>query len=350
VSSRKTTAVVICPGRGTYNESELGYLRRFHAAQFAFLDGADAYRRAQNQPSIRELDSRPEYSASVFSGSENAGPLVFCCSYCDFLSIDRSFFEVVAITGNSMGWYTALACAGALKVEQALRIVNSMGAYLHEAHIGGQVICSTVDEDWLPIPTRREELLEAVRSIHQRDGMELYVSIELGGMIVFAGNEPALAAFVTRVPGGPGQFPMRLRNHGAYHSPLQEQVSARARATLPVDWFGSPAVPVIDGCGRAWVGHATDTQQLWDYTLGTQVVDFYHFTRAIQVAVRKFTPDCLIVLGPGDTLGAAVAQSLIQVRWHGLDSKSAFLKSARTAPYLLSMGREEQRHLVVAPV
>lgn len=349
MSKRKATAVVICPGRGTYNESELGYLRRLHGPQSAFLDIADGHRRSRNQATIRELDARPEYSAPVHAGSENAGPLVFCCSYCDFLSIDPVAFEVVAITGNSMGWYTALTCAGALGGEQGLHIVNSLGAYLHEKHSGAQVICSTVDDDWLPIPNRREELLEAVRAVHQHDAMELYVSIELGGMIVFSGDESALAAFLARVPNGPGQFPKRLRHHGAYHSPLQSQVSSRAKATLPADWFGTPAVPVVDGCGRIWVPHATDTRQLWDYTLGAQVVDVYHFTRAIQVAVREFTPDCLILLGPGDTLGGAVAQSLIQVGWRGLDSKRAFLESSRIAPYLLSMGREDQRGLVVAP-
>jgi [acyl-carrier-protein] S-malonyltransferase len=349
VSKRTTTAVVICPGRGSYNESELGYLHRLHGPDSAFLDMADAYRRSRDQATVRELDSRLEYSAPVHAGSENAGPLVFCCSYCDFLSIDRNVFQVVAITGNSMGWYTALTCAGALREEQGVRIVNSMGAYLQETHIGSQAICSTVDEEWLPIPNRREELLQAVHSVQQQDGMELYVSIELGGMIVFSGSEAALAAFLARVQRGPGKFPMRLRHHGAYHSPLQAQVSARAKATLPAHWFRSPAVPIIDGCGRVWLPHATDTWQLWDYTLGTQVLDAYDFTRAIQIAVREFTPDCLIVLGPGDTLGSAVAQSLIQVRWRGLDSKRAFVESARVAPWLLSMGREDQRRLVVAP-
>jgi hypothetical protein len=248
-----------------------------------------------------------------------------------------------------MGWYSALACAGALGVEQAMCVVNTMGAYFHAMPIGGQVLCSTVDEDWRPIPGRHEALLEAARTIHQREGMQLYLSIELGGMVVFSGNEAALAAFLACVPGGPGQFPIRLQNHGAYHSPLQEPVSERAKTTLPPEWFGSPAVPVIDGRGHIWWPQTTEARPLWEYTLGTQVLDTYHFSRAVQTAVREFAPDCLIVVGPGDTLGGAVAQSLIQARWRGLDSKSAFLQLARTSPYLLSMGREDQRGLVVAP-
>src|SRR5262249_31208636 len=124
-------------------------------------------------------------------------------------------------------------------------------------------------------------------------------------------------------------------------------VSARAKAKLPAEWFGAPAIPLVDGRGHIWRPHVKDSLRLWEYTLGTQVVDVYHFTRAVQVAVREFEPDCLIVVGPGDTLGGAVAQSLIQARWRGLDSKRAFLESARRAPYLLSMGREDQRRRVV---
>ncbi len=347
MSNRKRTALVICPGRGTYNKGDLGYLRRLHAAQSDFLQIADAYRKTQNQLSIRELDSRPDYDLSLHTRNDNAGPLIFSCSWCDFLSIARSQYEVVAVTGNSMGWYTALACAGVLSAEQALWIVNSMGSYLHAAHTGGQVICTTVGEDWDPLPNRRDLLLDTLRLIHETDGMELYVSIELGGMIVVSGNEPGLEAFIARIPRGPGRFPLRLYNHGAFHSPLQRPVSERAKAALPQEWYGSPAVPIIDGRGRIWWPHATESHELWEYTLGTQVTDTYYFTRAIQVAVREFAPDCLILLGPGDTLGGAVAQSLIEIRWRGLNSKKAFVESARSSPYLLSMGREDQRSLVV---
>jgi [acyl-carrier-protein] S-malonyltransferase len=39
---------------------------------------------------------------------DNASLLIYACALADFAAIDRDRFEVVAVTGNSMGWYLAL--------------------------------------------------------------------------------------------------------------------------------------------------------------------------------------------------------------------------------------------------
>ena len=81
---------------------------------------ADAYRVSQGQPTISELDGAEAWKAGVHARGDNASALIFACSYTDFLVIDRETFEIVAVTGNSMGWYTALACGGALAPERGL--------------------------------------------------------------------------------------------------------------------------------------------------------------------------------------------------------------------------------------
>jgi hypothetical protein len=64
--------------------------------------------------------------------------------------------------------------------------------------------------------------------------------------------------------------------------------------------------------------------------------------------VKEYAPDRVILLGPGDTLGGAIAQALIAIRWQGLGSKQDFQAvQASDAPLLLSMGRADQRALVV---
>ena len=54
---------------------------------------------------------------------------------------------------------------------------------------GGQVLLTLVDEDWRRVPGLREAVLGARRGDRRRAGATLYVSIELGGMLVVAGNE-----------------------------------------------------------------------------------------------------------------------------------------------------------------
>ena len=54
------TAVVICPGRGSYTKSELGYLRRYHADKIGLLEGFDAERRARGRRGCsRSMEPRP---------------------------------------------------------------------------------------------------------------------------------------------------------------------------------------------------------------------------------------------------------------------------------------------------
>jgi len=347
MSGERLTAVVICPGRGTYNAAELGYLaRRFPDADL--LARFDTMRQADGQETLSALDGAERFSIAKHTRGDNASGLIYAASYGDFLGIDRDRVEIVAVTGNSMGWYTALACAGALSAEDGFRVANTMGTLMQEALIGGQSIYPWVDEDWVPRPERRAELLALTAEIGARSDAELHVSIDLGGMLVVAGDTAGLEAFESRVEPVQQRFPMRLGNHAAFHTELQEPVAAKGRARLAAKLFGQPTLPMIDGAGRIWWPGSADRTALYGYTLGEQVTQTYDFTRALTVAAREFAPDLFVILGPGTTLGGAVAQALIYANWRGMGSKADFQARQGERPLLAAMGMDDQRKLVVA--
>ena len=340
-------AVVICPGRGTYNAAELGYLGR-HFPDPALLARFDAQRAAQGQPALSALDRAETFSLATHTRGDNASGLIFAASYGDFLAIDRQSVEVVAVTGNSMGWYSALACAGALDADAGFRVANTMGTLMQQALIGGQLIYPFVGDDWAPDPARKAQLLAVVEEIGACADCALHLSIDLGGMLVLAGDAAGLAAFEAAVPPLQGRFPMRLGNHAAFHTPLQSPVAAKGRAALGAELFGQPALPLIDGRGHVWWPGASDCAALWDYTLAHQVTQPYDFTRAIAVAAREFAPDLFIILGPGTTLGGAVAQALILADWRGMADKADFQRAQAIKPLLAAMGNAAQRGWVTA--
>lgn len=336
-------AVLICPGRGTYNRPELGYLSRHHAGN-PLLDTFDELRRAEGQTSVSELDSAERFSNAVHTVGDAASPLIYAASYLDAGALAEDI-ELVAVTGNSMGWYIALAAAGALDATGGFQVVNTMGRLMQEASIGGQLVYPCTGPDWRPDPARRAELLETVARIDAGDAV-LRLSIDLGGMLVLAGDEAGLREFEAAVPRLDERFPMRLPHHAAFHTHLQEPVAKQGRDALPLTLFSQPKLPLIDGRGAIWWPGATDPAALRDYTLGAQVCEAYDFTRAIQIAAREFAPDMFIVTGPGNTLGGAVAQSLVACGWSGMDSKAAFQTRQEEAPLLISMGLDAQRHIV----
>ncbi len=336
------TAVVICPGRGTYGKTELGSLTR-HFPDPALLAQFDAARRDLGQDTLTDLDTAASYSVARHTRGDNASALIYACTLGDAMALRD--VEIVAVTGNSMGWYSALAVGGALSPVGGFDVVNTMGTLMQQHLIGGQAIYPVVGADWRVDPQTRARVLDVVARIGALPGHHLALSIDLGGMLVLAGNDAGLAAFDAAVQ-VQDRFPMRLQNHAAFHTDLQAPVAALGHAAISAAAFGQPKVPLIDGRGHVWWPGATDTCALWDYTLGHQVTETYDFTRAIRTAAREFAPDLFIIPGPGTTLGGAVAQSLILANWRGMRCKADFQTIQSETPLLVSMGLPDQRSTV----
>ena len=130
-------------------------------------------------------------------------------------------------------------------------------------------------------------------------------------------HESGLDALLAEAPPTPGREPLRLVNHGPFHTPSDAGSSDRA---LPASrrLVRLAGLPMVDGRGHIWRPFASDAEALRHYTFATQILEPYDFTRAVQVAVREYAPDRIILLGPGDTLGGAIAQALIAIEWRGL--------------------------------
>ena len=335
-------ALVVCPGRGTYNAAELGYLSSHHRARPEIIETLDAVRTSKGQASVSHLDSADKYAPSVHMTGDNASALIYACAMADFAAIDRERFDIVAVTGNSMGWYLALACAGILSLKDGAQLVNNMGRLMHQHGVGGQIVWSIVDDDWNVVPDKISFVRMLLDEAKIFSDVNVYVSIRLGGMIVFAGDEARLRWLMERLPKD-DRFPLRLMHHAAFHSPLLEHVVPLARAENDLGDFGPGQIPAIDGQGRIWSPDAFDVNAIYDYTLGAQLTDTYDFTRAVQVAAAEFSPDTIIILGPGTTLGAPTIQALIASGWRGLSGKADFQSRQNDDPFMISMGMADQR-------
>ena len=341
----KETALVVCPGRGTYNAPELGYLQKHHGGGGELVSLLDAIRQEAGQPSITELDAAEKFAPSRHMAGDNASLLIYACAMADIAAIDRDRFDIVAVTGNSMGWYLALAAGGVLGLEQGARLVNNMGSLMHEKGVGGQIVWSLMDDDWTIDSAKVGLAIDILDKAKSLEGIEVEISIRLGGMLVFAADEAGLKWLMDNLPKD-DRFPMRLGHHAAFHSPLLDHIIPEAQSNNPASNFGHGQIPLIDGTGRVWSPKAFDPDGLYHYTLGHQINRTYDFSTAVQVAAFEFAPDRIIVLGPGTTLGAPTAQALIAKGYRGLSGKADFQSRQAEDPILLSMGIEEQRKFV----
>lgn len=343
---KKQRVVVICPGRGSYTKSELGYLN-FPSPELAqAIKYMDEQKSVLGEMTISELDGADVFKGSIHTKGHNASALIYACSLADFLKINREKYDIVAVTGNSMGWYSALAFGQALDHQGAFKVINTMGSMMKEQLIGGQIIYPVVDQEWRIEPSKTNLVMMALEKVNSQTGSEVYISIRLGGYYVLAGNRQGLNKLMELLP-KEGDYPFQLINHGAFHTPMLQEVSESAFKTLSPKLFHKPTIPMIDGRGVIWTPYGTDVDELYGYTLGHQVTEMYDFSCAVTVALKEFAPDKVILLGPGNSLGGAMGQILIQNLWRNINNKNAFTACQEQEPFLVSMGIAEQQKLVI---
>ena len=334
-------ALLVCPGRGSYQKAHLGSLQEPHPV----IEALDAYRSELGRPTLSELDAAERYSASRHVAGENASLLTFGYSARDIAQIDAEQVDVVAVAGNSMGFYTALYASGCLSLLEAAHLVETMGAFQRGNVIGGQILYPTVNEEWQP----HAESLEAVRTICSET--DIHLSIRLGGTAVIGASKEGLRRCMERLPKrkqGAREFPIQLPLHSAFHTPLLQETSDLAGEVLKDLPVRAPHTPLIAGDGRIF-GQWTSPEDILNYTLGAQVTDTYDFSLSIRAALGDFAQEVIVLPGPGDTLGGPVAQTMIQLGWRGLRDKQDFLEAQSSeTPLLLSMAWPKQRKKVVS--
>lgn len=327
----RPTAVLICPGRGSYGKDELGCIGKFEKspALTAALDAADAARRASGEPTVRELDGASAFKPSLHLQGRNAALLIYFATMAHAEGLARRH-RILGVAGNSLGWYTALAVAGALSPTDGWRLVAEM-ARLQEAAAGGQVLTTTVGDDWRVDPARTAGVARALAEVNALSEAHFVAeSIRLGGHAVLAGTELGVNELLRRLPQvkvGDRAFPFRLAGHGPFHTSLCADVAARARhelATLPIT---PPRVHLIDGFGRLHTPWSADPHELLTYTTGPQVTETFDFGASVRTAMRELCPDVLLCAGPGTSLRAPVGHTVVVEGYRGARDREAVIAS-----------------------
>jgi malonyl CoA-acyl carrier protein transacylase len=329
---------ILCPGRGSYAEKQLGSLPDEHE----WLSRAEELRAEYGLASLLALDRAEKFRPTAHLAPADVSPLIYLVSMLDAALAMREH-RTVCVLGNSMGWYTALAVAGALSFEDGFRLVQEMSIlqaeHQAEGRSGGQVIYPLVDDAWQPDPKLRAAVAGALAA----SSGEAFPSIHLAGYAVLAGSETGVAHLLRSLPKiklGSTQYPFRLVQHGPYHTALVQSVAERAREQLSRLEFRAPRITLIDGRGARFTPWSTDVRALVEYTLGAQIVTPYDFTRSVRVALREHAPEHLVCPGPGNTLGGVCGQILIAEGWRGIRSREDFDRvQSSEQPILISMRR-----------
>ena len=227
-----------------------------------------------------------------------------------------------AWSGNSLGWYTALQLSGCVTFEQGLDLVIGTGSFQRRAgQVGGQLVYPVLDDNW----QKDDKLTKAVEggiAAARAQGGFASLSIDLGGLVVLAADDIGMAALRASIPPitrGPTKFPLVLPAHSAFHTPLMEPMAqAWPSSTLPPFAFPPAGSRLLTDrqdlvYGRRQEqcvhGRRDRAAALREYTIGEQIRAPYHFGRSLEIALREWDPDAIVLLGPGRASAERSARS-----------------------------------------
>ncbi|KAL1510301.1 hypothetical protein AB1Y20_006621 [Prymnesium parvum] len=342
-------ALLVCPGRGSYNAAEIGTLGRLPKSSESvwrpLVDAADTRCGGAQLRSISSLDGEPKLSKALHFDPSHASSLIYTLAAAECAALraeDR--WEPIGIVGNSLGWYTAAHLAGCISFERGLDIVLATSSFQRSVGaVGGQIVYPTLDDEWKEGDGELRRRVEAALAAANAKGFAS-LSIDLGGMAVLAADDKGLAALKENLPAMSRSnvvYPLELPGHSAFHTPLMAPMADHVRALQAAEGpFDLPELPLVDGSGRVW-RPGSDRQAAWmpqemfDYTLGEQIIRPYHFGQSLEIALMEWDPDVIVLLGPGASLGGTIGQVLSRIGWRGVRSKADFTEAQRSDKPLL---------------
>ena len=220
--------------------------------------------------------------------TEHAQPGIFLVGWIAFelLKARVPGLKFEATAGLSLGEFTALAAAGVMGFDDAIRVVRQRGQFMQEAcegTRGGMAAIVGLDE-----AKTREACAET--------GVEV-ANLNCPGQIVISGPADRLdkACEAAKARGAKKAMPLAVA--GAYHSPLMAGAQPKLEAALKAVSLQTPAVIVISNVTAHPHGTPAEIQQL----LVQQVTSSVRWEDSMRwLLAQGFTR--FIELGPGRAL------------------------------------------------
>ena len=198
--------------------------------------------------------------------------------------------RVKATAGLSLGEYTALAFAGSLDFEDALRIVRERGRLMQEAcdaHPGGMVSIIGLDCD-------------AVSDLVARsadDSVLTVANVNSPEQVVVSGELDALDRLEALAKKAGAKRAVRLKVAGAFHSSLMERAAAGLERVLAGVEIRPPAVPFVSNVSADFVSEPDEIRRFLVRQLTSPVLWSKSMERMIGAGIVNF-----LEIGPGRVL------------------------------------------------
>lgn len=170
--------------------------------------------------------------------TENTQPALVTTSIACLRALERYGVKADLVAGHSVGEYSALVAAGALKLEDAVRITRLRGRLMESscpAGLGGMAAIMGLE------PEQVEKLFEGVPA----DEIADIAAINTPGQVVIAGHKSALLPVVEKAKGAGAMNATMLVVSGPFHSRLMKNARDGLSGALGEIKMNRTTLPVV---------------------------------------------------------------------------------------------------------
>ena len=245
----------------------------------------------------------------------NTQPAVLTASVAAATACAERGLRPALAAGHSLGEYSALVVAGALRFADAVRIVRKRGEFMQEAvPVGTGAMAAIMG---IELPTVETVCTDAA----QGEVVEI-ANVNSAQQIVIAGHRPAVERAVALATARGGKMSVMLPVSAPFHCSLMASAGTRLAPELEAAEVSDPRVPIVRNVDAGVTRKSGDVRPF----LLRQVASPVRWTECVQrLAAEGAT--AFVEVGPGRVLSGLLRRIVNGARGHSIEDPAGLEKA-----------------------
>ncbi len=237
----------------------------------------------------------------------NTQPAVLTASVAAAAACEERGLRPALAAGHSLGEYSALVVAGALRFADAVRIVRKRGEFMQEAvPVGTGAMAAVMGMDLTAV----EQLC-----VDAGEGEVVEIAnVNSSGQIVVAGHRAAVERAVALAASRGGRKSVMLPVSAPFHSRLMAPAARRLEAELAAITVSDPKIPIARNIDGELIRRGAEVKP----SLLEQVASPVRWTACVERLAREGAT-VFVEVGPGRVLTGLVKRIVSGARGHSVE-------------------------------
>ena len=254
-----------------------------------FEEAKEVYKKIDNALGESIEDLTYNSSQEELNETKNTQITIYAMSMAILEVLKNEGIQPAVAAGLSLGEYTALTCAGVLRLEDGAKIVRSRGRLMQELAPAGDWLMAAV------IGLEDDELKKVCEQV--KSGFVKAVNYNCPGQVVVSGERAAVQEAMELAKEAGARKVVELKTSGPFHTEKLKEASEELAKELSKIEFHEGNIQVI----KNFDGNAYVQEDDMVKILANHVISPVKFRKSIETML-EIGVDTFVEIGPGKTL------------------------------------------------